>query len=150
MRLYILLACLCTALSVSSCKQEETSAPESSPEEQTILEQDAPANKSTKEDAPQVSNAPARPLTIGMHKVIAENGLMLRTAIDKGSPAIVRMNKNVQAEILEYTNKEEVIEGVKARWAKVKYKKYTGYAFSSYLKPMAGAKTIDPKSETSK
>ena len=130
-------------------KKGETSTPETSPEEQTLSNADTLANNSSKEEAPQVSDAPARPLTIGMHKVIAENGLMLRTAIDKTSPAIVRMNKNMQAEILEYTNKEEVIEGVKARWAKVKFKKYTGYAFSSYLKPMAGAKTIDPKSETS-
>lgn len=127
----------------SACKGKDSEKPiivkqESSGSEQqntSILE------NSTLPDEPVTQKEP-RPLTIGLHKVIAENGLMLRSKADKESPAIVRMNKNMQAEIIEYTDKEEVIEGMRAKWAKVKYKKYTGYAFSSYLQPLTGAKTL--------
>ena len=43
------------------------------------------------------------------------------------------MPHGAQIEILEYSKEEEEIDGNKAPWAKVKYKKYTGWAFSLYL-----------------
>ncbi|MCB1176487.1 MAG: SH3 domain-containing protein [Leptospiraceae bacterium] len=143
MKIFIILFSLTFLLSF--CKDKNSEKPVSvNLEEEKSKPSKQVEKEDTTEETTEVSNLPAKALTIGKHKVVAKNGLMLRTEANKESPAIVRMDKNTQAEILEYTNVEEVIEGNKARWAKVKFKKYTGYAFSHYLKPLDGAKTVDP------
>jgi hypothetical protein len=151
MKLRILFLLIVLAIFSSACKDKNADKPvsvnleeekptvdESQPQTEAQDEATAKPTKKTK-----VTNV-KKDLTIGMHKVVAKNGLMLRTEPKRDSPAVVRMDKNAQAKILEYTNIEDEFEGNRARWAKVKYKKYTGYAFTSYLEPLAGAKKIDP------
>jgi hypothetical protein len=69
----------------------------------------------------------------GKFYVTAKQGLNIRPEPGKGSIVIVKMPHGAQIEILEYSKEEEEIDGNKAPWAKVKYKKYTGWAFSLYL-----------------
>lgn len=85
---------------------------------------------------------PTKPLTLGPHIVDAPSGLMLRAEPNKNGIVIVKMLNGMKAEVLEYSQNEDFFEGNRARWAKVKYKKYTGWAFSHYLKPDKGAKPI--------
>lgn len=83
-----------------------------------------------------------KPLTLGPHIVDAPSGLMLRSEPSKSGTVIVKMLNGMKAEVLEYSPNEDFFEGNRAKWAKVKYKKYTGWAFSYYLKPDKGARSI--------
>ena len=69
----------------------------------------------------------------GKFYVTAKQGLNIRPEPGKGSIVIVKMPHAAQVEILEYSKEEDEIDGNKAPWAKLKYKKYTGWAFSHYL-----------------
>jgi hypothetical protein len=69
----------------------------------------------------------------GKFYVTAKQGLNIRPEPGKGSIVIVKMPHASQVEILEYSKEEDEIDGNKAPWAKLKYKKYTGWAFSHYL-----------------
>jgi len=70
---------------------------------------------------------------IGKFFVTAKQGLNIRPEPGKGSIVIVKMPNGAQVEILEYSKEEDEIDGNKGPWAKLKYKKYTGWAFSHYL-----------------
>ncbi len=129
-KVYICLICSLLAL---YCSKSEEKKPVS-----LSLEQDV----ETKDTV--VTNVSERKkLTVGPHIVSAPSGLMLRSEPTRESPAIVKMLKDMKVEVLEYSSKEDEYEGNRARWAKVKYKKYTGWAFSYYLKPEKGAKVIE-------
>lgn len=128
------------------CKKGDETGPVSIPaakEEVSASEQDYESVP----EQPKKSPGQLKDLTIGPHTVIAPSGLMLRAEPRKDSVAIVKMLKNMKAEILEYSPKEDEFEGNRARWAKVKYKKYTGWAFSYYLKPEKGSTLIEEKAE---
>lgn len=111
-------------------------------------EKEAPASipnetktSTTSDDVKEEQTTP-KSLTLGPHLVNAPSGLMLRSEPSKTGTVIVKMLNGMKAEVLEYSPNEDVYEGNRAKWAKVKYKKYTGWAFSYYLKPDKGAKTI--------
>jgi len=70
---------------------------------------------------------------LGKFFVTAKQGLNIRPEPGKGSIVIVKMPHGAPVDILEYSKEEDEIEGNKAPWAKLKYKKYTGWAFSHYL-----------------
>jgi len=129
-KVYICLICSLLAL---YCSKNEEKKPVSLP---TELEE-----ASTETQTMKVSER--KKLTVGPHIVSAPSGLMLRSEPTRESPAIVKMLKDMKVEVLEYSSKEDEYEGNRARWAKVKYKKYTGWAFSYYLKPEKGAKVIE-------
>ena len=69
----------------------------------------------------------------GKYFVTAKQGLNIRPEPGKGSIVIVKMPLGAQVDVLEYSKEEDEIDGNKAPWAKLKYKKYTGWAFSYYL-----------------
>lgn len=69
----------------------------------------------------------------GKYYVTAKQGLNIRPEPGKGSIVIVKMPLGAQVEVLEYSKEEDEVDGNKAPWAKLKYKKYTGWAFSYYL-----------------
>jgi hypothetical protein len=69
----------------------------------------------------------------GKFFVTAKQGLNIRPEPGKGSIVIVKMPHGAQVEVLEYSKEEDEIDGNKAPWVKLKYKKYTGWAFSQYL-----------------
>ncbi len=73
----------------------------------------------------------------GKFYVTAKQGLNIRPEPGKGSIVIVKMPLGAQVEVLEYSKEEDEIDGNKAPWVKLKYKKYTGWAFSQYLSKTA-------------
>ncbi|MCX7999199.1 MAG: SH3 domain-containing protein [Leptospiraceae bacterium] len=116
------------------CGKEKEQTPASIPAN------DNTANSNLKEQ--EVVPLPQKSLTLGPHIVNAPSGLMLRAEPSKNGTVIVKMLNGMRADVLEYSQNEDIFEGNRARWAKVKYKKYTGWAFSYYLKPEKGAKSI--------
>lgn len=114
-------------------EQNPTSIPSNPSSASAIIE--------TEESSNSVSKS-SKPLTIGPHIVDAPSGLMLRSEPSKTGTVIVKMLNGMKADVLEYSQNEDSFEGNRARWAKVKYKKYTGWAFSYYLKPEKGAKLV--------
>lgn len=124
---------------MGACNKGEESGPVSIP----AAQENTPSLEEAVESEKPVSKAKLKPMTIGPHTVIAPSGLMLRVEPRKESVAIVKMLKDMKAEIIEYSDKEDEFEGNRARWAKVKYKKYTGWAFSHYLRPEKGSKLLE-------
>lgn len=133
MRLAYLLIFLLLLFCGKDKEQSLPSIPDSAKSSTTNLETD---------DSPPPSTKSTKPLTLGPHIVDAPSGLMLRSEPNKNGTVIVKMLNGMKAEVLEYSQNEDSFEGNRARWAKVKYKKYTGWAFSYYLKPDKGAKPI--------
>ena len=65
--------------------------------------------------------------------VTARQGLMIRSTPGKSGVVIVKMPFGATAKVLNFSDELDEIDGVKAKWAKLKYKKYTGWSFSQYL-----------------
>jgi hypothetical protein len=71
--------------------------------------------------------------SMGKYTVTAKQGLMIRSEPSKNGIVIVKMPLGAKIQVLAFSNEEDEIDGVKAKWAKLKYKKYTGWSFSYYL-----------------
>ena len=70
---------------------------------------------------------------LGAYYVVAQNGLVLRDKPSRNGKKIATMPYNAEVEILDENGPEETIGGKKAKWYKVKYKKYVGWAFGAYI-----------------
>lgn len=69
-----------------------------------------------------------------LHAVKANGGLYLRTAAGKKNTAIVLMPDNAAVLLVDTKSYgEEVIEGKKGNWRKIRYEDKIGYAFDAYL-----------------
>lgn len=69
----------------------------------------------------------------GKFYITAKRGLNIRSEPSKTAVVIVKMPYGAQVNVLEYSKDEDEIEGNKAKWIKLKWKKYTGWAFGHYV-----------------
>lgn len=69
----------------------------------------------------------------GKYYVTAKQGLNIRSEPKIDGIVIVKMPFGSAIQVLTFSDNEDEIAGNKSKWAKVKYKKYTGWAFGYYL-----------------
>ncbi|ABZ95207.1 TPR-repeat-containing protein [Leptospira biflexa serovar Patoc strain 'Patoc 1 (Ames)'] len=65
--------------------------------------------------------------------VTAKSGLFLREKPGKIYPKITLVPFGKEIIILKYTDVEDTIENIRAKWVEVKYKDFKGYMFSGFL-----------------
>lgn len=85
-------------------------------------------NNSKKEDSGNAAKEEK-----GKFFITAKRGLNIRSEPSKTAVVIVKMPYGAQVNVLEYSKDEDEIEGNKAKWIKLKWKKYTGWAFGYYV-----------------
>lgn len=86
----------------------------------------------SKETKKEENPAPAKEEK-GKFYITAKRGLNIRSEPSKTAVVIVKMPYGAQVNVLEYSKDEDEIEGNKAKWIKLKWKKYTGWAFGHYV-----------------
>lgn len=67
-------------------------------------------------------------------QVTAKNGLNLRETKGISNSSLKLLPEGMRVKFLEYSNKEETIQGKKGRWAKVKWLNLEGWVFNAYTK----------------
>jgi uncharacterized protein YgiM (DUF1202 family) len=82
------------------------------------------------------SNEPSQ--SLGKHYITAKLGLNIRSEPNKTGVVIVKMPLGAEVNVLEYSQNEDEVEGIKSKWAKLKYKKYTGWAFAGFISKERG------------
>ena len=65
--------------------------------------------------------------------VVLKEGLPLRTAPTLSADVIASAPLNAPLEVLEFSQTTETIEGMSARWARVRHEGKIGWAFTAYL-----------------
>ncbi|MDX1961409.1 MAG: SH3 domain-containing protein [Leptospiraceae bacterium] len=85
-------------------------------------------SEEAKKEKPAETNA-----GLGKQYITAKQGLNIRSEPNKAGVVIVKMPFNAEVNVLAYSENEDEIEGIKSKWVKLKYKKYTGWAFGGFV-----------------
>lgn len=102
------------------------------PVDMLLRESPSPPPKGT--PAPSLkSGAPVLRSEFGQKKEVTASSLNVRSAPGQEAPCIDSLSRGSIVDVLEYSINDDYIDGISARWAKIRYRYLEGWVFSGYL-----------------